>query len=272
MSKNTKICFVSYRQPFEVVLDNFSKSLQHCSNNYEVTLLANDTKIINSYIDGNNRKIIKLTLLNSAHTSWRKFKFALKVINHLNTNDYTIIHLDISCQFFSLIKILTKKDKLFVFHILSYPVTHSKLLRFKTMLSVFLQSLIIDKVIIQSQEIKDKWIGLNKSKNSTVIPVGFDKNIFSPVNNSIKQKIRKSLLIPNDTPVIVYSGVISTNRSLENLIYAMKIISEFDTRTKLLFIGTGKAKTQLQNLSKSLKLENSLIFTGFIQHEKVAEF
>ena len=234
-SNKTKVCFISYREPFEVVLDNFSKTILH-KDNYEVTLLGSKANYSEPYIDENNRKIIKLRLFEGINQGMRKFIFALKVIKYLNSNDFSIIHIDISCRYFGLMKLFTKGNKKFVFHILSYPVTNSKITRYKKMFFIYLQCILFDKIIVQSQEIKDRWLGIKKMNRAIVIPVGFNKKQFFPLKNEEKFKIQKILNIPQNVSIIAYSGVISSNRNLENLIYSMLKIHESNKHTRFLFI------------------------------------
>ena len=270
MSK-TKICLVSYRDPYEVVLDNFSKAILS-KNNYEVTLLGSGANNSEPCTDNYNRKIVKLRLAETTYQSWRKFTFALKVIKYLNSNSFSIIHLDISCRYFGLIKLLTRRNRIFIFHILSYPVTDSRFIRFKMMLLVYLQCLLMNKIIVQSQEIKDRWLGIKNLNKAIVIPVGFDKDKFFRLKSGTRASLQRKLNIPRNCPLIVYSGVISLNRKLEVLIYSMPIISEFNQHTKLLFIGAGKAEGKLRALAKSIDMDNSLIFTGFVPHEEVVNY
>ena len=61
MKENSKIniCFVSYRDPFEIVLDNFSKALLD-HGEYEITLLGSSNKDSISFMDDFKRNIEEL--------------------------------------------------------------------------------------------------------------------------------------------------------------------------------------------------------------------
>lgn len=270
-SPKPKICFISYRKQFEIVLANFAKAILNqdiyeitaiCIGDHNLKFLDNDEKI----------NIVRLELSKNVNHKWRNFVFSLKLINILKTNNFSIVHIDTSCRYFGLIKILSRSSAKFVYHILSYPVTNSGFARFKNMLTIYLQCIVIDKVIIQSQEIKERWFGIKHLKNTVVIPVGFDKNLFFPIKGDIKSKYKKILNIAESCPIIVYSGVISQFRELEKLIISMSIVCKSYQHAKLLMVGRGNADNSLKSLARSLGIEESIIFTGYVSHNEVVNY
>lgn len=271
LNKIIKICFISYREPFEVVLDNFSKAIL-AQTDYKIELLVNNNNNIDYYKFPIGRNITKIKLSNKINPRLRKFIFALKVVSFLRNNEYSIIHLDISCRYIGIIKLLSRSKAKIIFHILSYPVTNSKYVRLKKMVTIYLQCLLVDKVIVQSKEIKDRWIGIKHLKSAVVIPVGFDKKAFFPIKDSIKHRIKDKLNIKENKTIIVYSGVISKQRNLDNLILSMSIVYKSYKDINLLLIGDGKAVNDLKNYAKLFEIESLLKFTGHITHDKVVDY
>ena len=271
------ICFISYREDFEVVLENFAEALLR-SNNYEITLLGREGANYNMYSDSKFLKFSKINLPEFTHLSnyinneLKRLIFVVKAIKFINSNNFSIVHIDVSCQYFGLIKIFSRKTSRFIYHILSYPITESSFRRFKAKLYGYLQCLIMDKVIIQSKEIKDHWFGIKSLNKTIIIPVGFDKDKFFPIKSITRTNIRNRLNINGDYSLLVYSGEIRPHRKLENLIYAMSIVAECNPHTKLLFIGAGDSVPELKALAKSLALDELLIFTGYVPHNEVVNY
>ena len=241
--------------------------------NMKLLLLGRTTSEYESFFDNLNRKVIKLNLNKYyGNDNLNRFLFALKVIKFLRKNKYDIVHIDISCRFFGLIKLFSKRGPIFIFHILSYPITSSKLKRIKMMIITYLQGLLMNVIIVQNQEIKERWIGIKHLDKAIVIPVGFDKNLFYQVDMDSKAKLKNKLHIPYNGYVLAYSGVLSPTRNLENLIYSLRIIRRSYKNVFLIFIGAGKAEGKLNELAELLKLHQSIIFTGFVPHEDVVKY
>ena len=122
-----------------------------------------------------------------------------------------------------------------------------------------------DKILstghIMAQEIH-KYI----NKDIEVTPFGIDIEVFKPQNV-------ESYFTEDDI-------VIGTVKNLEKeygidiLIRAFKIVKNTHPNLpfKLLIVGDGSLKKQLQDLVKNLKLEDDTVFTGFIPHDEVQKY
>ena len=99
-------------------------------------------------------------------------------------------------------------------------------------------------------------------------PNGVDPNRFSNANG---EEIRKRYGL-NDSKVVVYVGVIGVFRKLDVLIRALLKIKKSGRDVKLLMVGDGTDKTNLEKLANELGIKNDVIFTGQVYSHEVPNF
>lgn len=271
MNKNSKkkICYISYRKLPSTVIDNFSKAVH--DSGYDVSLITLRNPEEPGFEINNGRKIYRISLLKDYPRTSRRnsLKFISKVIPILNRNRFAIIQITTSCPYFILFKLFTFFYAKSIYHILSYPISNAFIRSLKKMLITSIQCYFMDKIIVQSEELKKNWIGLSKVEKAIVIPVGFNKREFFPIEPIQKLRIRTELDLRDNQPVLVYSGSIAHHRKITNLITAFKKVAEIYEDVKLLMIGDGDALSDLRDLAKMMNLGKSIIFTGRVPYCKV---
>ena len=114
-----------------------------------------------------------------------------------------------------------------IFHIVSYPIATSYARSLKRMLITAAQCLFMDKIVVQSEELKRNWVGISRLKKAIVIPVGFNQLEFYPLDHEQKLKTRSDLGLRPGQPVLVYSGAIAHRRRIEIIIAAIKMLGNF---------------------------------------------
>lgn len=98
------------------------------------------------------------------------------------------------------------------------------------------------------------------------------------VKNLTKETLRQQYSISPNSFYICYFGYIDWTRGLENLFYAVKIVSERGYDVKVVMIGGNPFKSNkkyfedLSILISELKLESQVIWTGFCDEEQVAHY
>lgn len=267
---NKKICYVCFRSHPEPNIEYLSRYV--AQNGFDVTmvLLAKGRQDQLNHLNG--RKIQKIYLPSRHSGRKRVFSFISKTIHILNKEDFRIVHLDSSCLYFALYKLCSKSNAKFIYHSLSYPLCFSKVRRIKDMLFIYLQSILMDRVIFQTVDAKKHWIGLRNSKKIDIVPNGFDKNVLYPVAEYEKRRFRERLNIYEGQPVLVFCGAISKFRKLDRLIRAFEIVHRTLTDAELLVIGDGDDLGNLKNCARSLQIEDSIIFTGRVPHDQLARY
>lgn len=110
--------------------------------------------------------------------------------------------------------------------------------------------------------------GINPSKIS-IVRQPCDLRLFNPSLYN-KEAIRKKLHLEENTPLLVYVGVLeSFRRGLEILIHAIARLRLNYPKIKLLLVGGGPGEEKLKNMTKSLNLNSNVLFTGWVKPESV---
>ena len=265
-----KICFLCYRNFPDTNFEHYSRFTSDYG--FDVSVISFLKKGQKKFEIKNNRKIFRIPLIETKNSRKKHLKFLQDAIQILKVNHFDIIQIHHTCSYFLLIKLSIRKKAKFIFHITSYPISQNKIERNRKMLSNFIQSLFLDKIIIQSTELKEKLFGFKNLKKAEIVPVGFNGKIFYKIDNETRNNIRKILNIESDNKVLVYCGAISKYRNLEVLIDAFLNVNKIIPRSKLLMIGDGDNLELLKKLVKKNGIEKDTIFTGKIDHENVAQY
>jgi N-acetyl-alpha-D-glucosaminyl L-malate synthase BshA len=123
-------------------------------------------------------------------------------------------------------------------------------------------------VVVLTNNMKDE-IKKNYDRNVLVIPNGIDSEKFK---NLSQEKIRDELNIKQNETIIIFIGTLKPVKGVQYLIEAMEILRQKNLDVKLLLIGDGKEKQNLEKLVKKLKLEKHVKFIGKIQNEEIPKY
>ena len=167
MGSFNKICFIQYLSALETNIEHLSRAVSN--NGYSVTVItASSTgKAISENIDG--RYFYRIPVKGCRHKKSNILSFIIKTIKILNQQNFSIVHIGHSPSFFFLLKLLSRCDSKFIYHVLSYPISDSHIKAIKSMLGTFLQCFFMDKVIVQSAELKNKMPGIRNLKRTSII-------------------------------------------------------------------------------------------------------
>jgi glycosyltransferase involved in cell wall biosynthesis len=95
-----------------------------------------------------------------------------------------------------------------------------------------------------------------------VIYCGIDHQVFR-VNPDLKK---------DPIPTILYLGRLKKYKSVDLLIKALPLVLDKVPETRLVIVGEGDYKPELQNLTRNLELEDKVIFTGFVDGKTKVEW
>lgn len=106
-------------------------------------------------------------------------------------------------------------------------------------------------------------------KNIHIIPTGIEVERFYKENIDSKEvkNLQKSLKLAKNDFIILFVGRLAEEKNIEFLIDSAKKINEKYKDIKLLIVGDGPDKEKYEKLSKKLKMENNIIFTGKVKWE-----
>lgn len=102
-----------------------------------------------------------------------------------------------------------------------------------------------------------------------IIPTGVTIPTYNSENRDI---IRQSLQLKTDDIVLLSLSRLAKEKSLDKLLLALPTILEKYPKAKLVFVGEGPARDELEKLTDSLALQESVIFVGEIPNDQVYQY
>lgn len=157
-------------------------------------------------------------------------------------------------------------------HGLPFHPYQNKLLNYFYILAEKISYFFTDHFICVGEVMKEKSLkaGIGKENDYTVIYSGFK---IEPYIESAKKRdtLRKKYGISENEKVIGMIGRLFYLKGQNYLIEAFKEISEKFPEAKLMFVGDGILRQQLQEYAKKNNIEKKVIFTGLVPPEKIPE-
>lgn len=101
------------------------------------------------------------------------------------------------------------------------------------------------------------------------LPPGVDLTRFTPGIKSVELQKKWGIA---DAPVIVSIGRLVARKGSDQLIKAMPEVLQQFPKCKLLLVGTGNYQKRLEKLVHNLKVQDSVIFTGRVEHELLPDY
>ncbi|MCM8784726.1 MAG: glycosyltransferase family 4 protein [Candidatus Omnitrophica bacterium] len=158
-------------------------------------------------------------------------------------------------------------------HGLPFHPYQNKLLNYIYIFAEKIAYFFTDHFICVGQVMKEKSLkaGIGKESDYTVIYSGFK---IEPYIESIEKRdiLRKKYGIDKDEKVIGMIGRLFYLKGQNYLIEAFKEISKKFPKTKLMFVGDGILKQELEDYAKKNNIEQKVIFTGLVPPEKIPEY
>ena len=143
---------------------------------------------------------------------------------------------------------------------------------FIRMMSVsFYNKYLLDKVLSYADVIispsefyinESRFLGKYRNK-IVVIPNGINIEDFDIPYS--KEQCREKLALPIEKDIILFVGNLIQYKGPDVLVKAMRIIAKEVPDTELIFVGSGRMREELEMLSKNLRIEKSVKFTGFVE-------
>jgi glycosyltransferase involved in cell wall biosynthesis len=121
-------------------------------------------------------------------------------------------------------------------------------------------------VISPSKIVQEELIKMGLNKNPVILSNGIELPLIKTRGEIVK--IREKYNVNNGINFI-YIGRISREKSIDVIILAFNKIVKKHIKTNLILIGDGPEKNKLISLVKKLKMQNKVIFTGFIDRNKL---
>lgn len=210
---------------------------------------------------------------------WKEFRIGLiypySIIKKIKDLNLDVIHTQTEFSVCLMARILAKRFRIPVIHTYhtmyedyTHYVARTKINRkIASKLSKVGSKLYLNEcasIIAPSEKTKNALRRYGVTNMIDVIPTGikldnFKKGLYT--EEQIKAK-RLELGIKPDEKVIMFLGRIAEEKSIDVIIKQMPIVLNRLPNTKLLIVGDGPAKKNLEKLSAQLEMGNHIIFTG----------
>lgn len=120
----------------------------------------------------------------------------------------------------------------------------------------------VDKAVAVSQCVRDSLVNNRiPSEKVAVIYNGIDLDKFKSTTIN-KSDIRMELKIGKDDIVIGHAGKLDRGKGVFDLLQAMEKVNKKYPTARLILVGEGPAKNELEMLSEKLALKNKVVFAG----------
>ncbi|MGI6483837.1 MAG: glycosyltransferase family 4 protein [Methanobacterium sp.] len=132
----------------------------------------------------------------------------------------------------------------------------------------------VDKIVFLTKSYcKSLWISPPARKKIKIVRTGSEIEKFLFLQNNAK--LKKDLKIPFKDKIILFVGSLSRyNRykGVDFLIKSMQLVNENDPHVKLLIIGDGELKIELNDLAEKCGVKEQVIFLGAIPNEEIPPY
>jgi N-acetyl-alpha-D-glucosaminyl L-malate synthase BshA len=102
-----------------------------------------------------------------------------------------------------------------------------------------------------------------------IIPNGINLQKFSNVQ---REHVRDKLGIQEKEKIIIFVGSLYPIKGIKYLIQAIHIVKEKEENARLIIVGDGHDKAELENIVQELKLKPYVTFVGRVPNDKVPEY
>ncbi len=127
----------------------------------------------------------------------------------------------------------------------------------------------VNAVIVPSEKIRVmlKSYGINKTIYN--IPSGINLERYESNKSEERKKLRDSLGIEPDECILLYVGRLAKEKNIEELFGFM---AKSNSKQRMLIVGDGPYRTELERQAEAFGIRKQLIFTGMISPEQVANY
>lgn len=125
---------------------------------------------------------------------------------------------------------------------------------------------LVDKVILLTDFGRKYYKGYLEKKKLDVIYPGIDTNFFKPTRD---EKLEKKF---SGKKVVLYAGRLIPAKGVDYLVRAFAKVSAKHRKSALIIIGQGPMEKHLRELAVKLKIDDKVVFTGYVPDEKMSAY
>lgn len=126
----------------------------------------------------------------------------------------------------------------------------------------------LDAVVVPTKPILEELVKMApRMPYTAVIPTGVDTKRFRPMSSATP--VREIYGI-GSSPLLLYVGRVAFEKNIDSIIRNINRIG--DRSSKFLIVGDGPARKHLEQLVHSLRLDDRVIFAGFVPDNRLADY
>lgn len=127
----------------------------------------------------------------------------------------------------------------------------------------------VDAVIAPSGKIECMLRKYGVHKAIYNIPSGIDIGRYEHVNADERKKLRASLGIAPDECILLYVGRLAREKNIGEL---LSLLAKTDRTQRMLIVGDGPYRAELEKTAEALGVQDRLIFTGMVSPQRVPDY
>lgn len=122
----------------------------------------------------------------------------------------------------------------------------------------------VDGVVAPTKKTEKLLKSYGVLKPIRIIPTGIDFAPFKPESYSKEEisRLKEVFHIPPNDPIVLFVGRVAKEKSIDVLIKAMPLLLTKIPDAKLVIVGDGPSRLELEELARTLNVRDSVIFTG----------
>ena len=111
----------------------------------------------------------------------------------------------------------------------------------------------------------------NRISQSTIIPVGLDKENFKKVDSFNKENLLEKYNLPRNKKILLFVGRLEEYKKPFFTLDLVKYISNIDNRYHLLVVGSGSLKDKFIDYIEKMNIKNNITYIEKIENKYMAE-
>lgn len=141
----------------------------------------------------------------------------------------------------------------------------------KKMAKVFSKKILSDvnAVIAPSEKIKVMLNNYGIDKDIYNIPSGINMEQYETNKSEIRKKLRDSLGIKPDECILIYVGRLAKEKNIDEL---LGFLTKLDPDQRMLLVGDGPYRAELEKKADEMGVRSRLIFTGMVSPKQVPDY
>ena len=129
-----------------------------------------------------------------------------------------------------------------------------------------------DEVIAPTEKVQELLLSYGVQRPILVQPTGIPLSKFERVDWKEVEKIKSQYNISKENHVLVSIGRLSKEKNLNETIELMDMITKFDEQVRLLIVGDGPERKNLEELVREKKLSSYVFFTGEVNWKTIQNY